>query len=232
MKSEIYHNLPKFIEILGLDEEPMGCYFTDQPPETGVSPDPLDLPTREKEVSNVINWGAVFGGFSCVMGNIWRARRKNTAAFFSAERFGCPGGAFWLGYMKPQTDTIIHYVSSGIQDHMEGEFYCESPEALGEIFAAIDPHRGVMPQRYSAIHCGRGSLLRTNEIAFVPERPTITASMRGRRTRLSAARHSTMKFAPEPPAASLRSMRNSMVWRGLSMITRSSLLLESAPSVS
>ncbi len=145
MKSEIHNHLPKFIEVLGLDEEPMGCYFTDQPPEIGVSPDPLDLPTREKEINNDINWGAVFGGFSCVMGNIWRARRKNTAAFFSAERFGCPGGAFWLGYMKPQTDTIIHYVSSGIPHHMEGEFYCESPEALGETFEAIDPPSAPKP---------------------------------------------------------------------------------------
>lgn len=139
MNSEIYQHLPKFIEILGLDEEPMGIYYTDQKPESGFSPDPLDLPTREKEIRNEINWNAIFGGFSCVLGNIWRARRKKTTAFFSSEFFGCPGGAFWLGFMKPQTETIIHYVSSGIPERMEGELYCESPDTLRHIFETIDP---------------------------------------------------------------------------------------------
>lgn len=145
MKSEIYQKLQKFIDILGLDEEPMGLYYTEQPPETGFSPNPLDLPTREREVSNEINWSAVFNGFSCAIGDIWRARRKNTSAFFSAERFGCPGGAFWLGFMKPQTETIIHYVSSGIPGHMEGELYCESPDALRHIFETIDPPSAPKP---------------------------------------------------------------------------------------
>lgn len=145
MKSEIYQKLPKFIDILGLDEEPMGFYFTDKTPEAGFSPDPLDLPTREKEIKNEINWGAVFGGFSCVIGNIWRARRKKTSAFFSAEQFGCPGGAFWLGFMKPQTETIIHYVSSGVPEQMEGEFYCGSPDVLRDVFETIDPPSAPKP---------------------------------------------------------------------------------------
>ncbi|MGD9732632.1 MAG: DUF169 domain-containing protein [Desulfamplus sp.] len=145
MKSEIYQKLPKFIDILGLDEEPMGFYFTDKAPEAGFSPDPLDLPTREKEIKNEINWGAVFGGFSCVIGNIWRARRKKTSAFFSAEQFGCPGGAFWLGFMKPQTETIIHYVSSGVPEQMEGEFYCGSPDVLRDVFETIYPPSAPKP---------------------------------------------------------------------------------------
>jgi hypothetical protein len=41
--------------------------------------------------------------------------------------------------MKPQTETIIHYISSGIPDRMEGELYCESPEELRRIFDYIDP---------------------------------------------------------------------------------------------
>lgn len=145
MKSEIYQKLPKFIDVLGLDEEPMGFYFTDKAPESGFSPDPLELPTREKEIKNEINWGAVFGGFSCVIGNIWRARRKRTSAFFSAEQFGCPGGAFWLGFMKPQTETIIHYVSSGVPEKMEGELYCGSPDVLRDVFETIDPPSAPKP---------------------------------------------------------------------------------------
>jgi len=75
----------------------------------GFSPKPTDLPTREKEIKNEIDWQKVFGQFSCVMGHIWRARRKKTAAYFSDKQFGCPGGAFFLGFNKPQTETIIHW---------------------------------------------------------------------------------------------------------------------------
>jgi len=117
MNNNLLKSLPKFLEILGLDEEPMGLFYTK----------PMDLPTREKEINNKIDWQATFGQFSCVMGHIWRARKKKTAAYFNARQFGCPGCAFWLGFMKPQTETIIHYVSTGIPGQMEGELYCDSP---------------------------------------------------------------------------------------------------------
>ena len=139
MKQEIVKSLPKFLEVLGLDEEPMGIFYTDEKPADGFSPKSMDLPTREKEMKNEIDWQAVFTQFSCVIGNIWRARKKKTTAYFSAEQFGCPGGAFWLGFLKPQTETIIHYVSTGIPNRMEGEFYCDSPDNLKQIFEYVDP---------------------------------------------------------------------------------------------
>ena len=139
MDRNILKSLPRFLEILGLDEEPLGVFYTNERPTAGFSPNPMDLPTREKEMKNEIDWQAVFAGFSCVMGNIWRARKKKTAAYFSEERFGCPGGAFWLGFNKPQAETIIHYVSTGIPDRMEGEFYCDSPDSLRQIFEYVDP---------------------------------------------------------------------------------------------
>ncbi|MBP1737913.1 MAG: hypothetical protein H6Q48_206, partial [Deltaproteobacteria bacterium] len=58
--------LPKFLEVLGYGEEPMGVFYTDQKPEEGFTPAPLDLPTREKEKNQQIDWQAVFGDFSCV----------------------------------------------------------------------------------------------------------------------------------------------------------------------
>ncbi len=131
--------LPRFLERLGLDEEPMGVFYTDQEPDEGLSPAPLPLPSREREMKNEIDWQEIFGNFSCVMGSIWRARKKKTAAWFSKERFGCPGGAFWLGFMKPQSEAIIHYVSSGIPNQMEGEHYCDSPDNLRRLFEEIDP---------------------------------------------------------------------------------------------
>jgi len=146
MDTNLLKSLPKFLEILGLDEEPMGLFYTDEKPVEGFSPKPMDLPTREKEQRNKIDWQATFGQFSCVIGHIWRARKKKTAAYFSAEQFGCAGGAFFLGFMKPQTETIIHYVSTGIPDQMEGELYCDSPDELRRIFEHIDPRSA--PRKY------------------------------------------------------------------------------------
>ena len=40
--------LPRLLEILGLDEPPMGIFYTDDKPEGGFSPKPSPLPTREK----------------------------------------------------------------------------------------------------------------------------------------------------------------------------------------
>lgn len=139
MNPEMKKTLPRFLEIMGLDEEPMGIFYTDERPAEGFSPKPMDLPTREKEMKNAIDWQAVFGQFSCVIGNIWRARKKKMAAYFDSNHFGCPGGAFWLGFMKPQTEMIIHYVSTGIPERMKGELYCDSPDELRRIFNYIDP---------------------------------------------------------------------------------------------
>jgi len=37
------------LETLGLDEEPLGMFYTDRQPETGFSPKPGPLPTAEAE---------------------------------------------------------------------------------------------------------------------------------------------------------------------------------------
>jgi uncharacterized protein (DUF169 family) len=149
MDTKIQKSVSEFISALGLDEEPMGLFYTDQKPADGFSPKPVDLPTREKEMKNEIDWQAVFGSFSCAIGHIWRARKKKTAAYFSAEQFGCPGAAFWLCFNKPQTEMIIGYVSTGIPNFMEGEHYCDSPDALREIFEYVDPRPA--PKKYCVV---------------------------------------------------------------------------------
>ncbi len=149
MDSHILLTLPNLLSILGIGEEPMGLFYTDERPAKALSPKPADLPTRAGEERNEIDWQAVFGNFSCVMGHIWRARKKKTAACFSAEQFGCPGGAFWLGFLKPQTETIIKYVSTGISGWTDGEKYCESPEALRRIFEFVDPRPA--PGKYCVV---------------------------------------------------------------------------------
>lgn len=139
MQKSLMESLPRFLERLGLDEEPMGVFYSNDKPVEGFSPQPIDLPTRDKEIKNEIDWQAVFSRFSCAMGHVWRARKKQTAAYFSAQQFGCPGCAFWMGFNKPQTETIIQYVSTGIPNWTEGEFYCESPDELRRIFEYVDP---------------------------------------------------------------------------------------------
>lgn len=132
-------NWQAFLDLLGLNEEPVGIFFSDRSPSGGIAPAPGDLPTRQKEMAGEIDWQAVFGRFSCVVGNIWRARRKKAAAYVSARQFGCPGAAFWLGFLKPQTETINQYVTTGIPGWMEGERYCDSPQELRRIQEEIDP---------------------------------------------------------------------------------------------
>jgi len=151
MKPEILEATAKFTEVLGYDEEPMGVFYTDQEPAEGFSPKPLPglLPTRDKELKGEIDWQTVFGNFSCVIGNIWRARKKKSAAYFDSERFGCPGGGYFLGYFKPQTETIVHYVSVGVPGRLEGELYFDSADKCRAMYEFIDPRPA--PRRYCVI---------------------------------------------------------------------------------
>jgi hypothetical protein len=145
MSTAKWEKLSGLLETLGLDEEPMGLFYTDVKPAEGLTPKPIELPTREKEMANAIDWKNVFDNFSCALGHIWRARQKRSVAYFSAEQFGCPGAAFWLGFNKPQTEAIIHYVSTGIPNWTAGEHYCSSPDALRRIFAFVDPRPAPKP---------------------------------------------------------------------------------------
>jgi uncharacterized protein (DUF169 family) len=129
--------LPTFLDAVGLDEPPMGIFFTDRKPATGFTPISMELPTREKEIRNEINWQTVFTQFSCVLGKIWLARKKKTSAYFSAQQFGCCGGAFWLGFLNELPEAVYHYVSTGIPNRMKGEYYCDSPANLKKMYTSI-----------------------------------------------------------------------------------------------
>ncbi|MFH0788962.1 MAG: DUF169 domain-containing protein [Pseudomonadota bacterium] len=146
MDEKIKEGMKEFFEVLGLKEEPLGMFYSQHEPKEGFSPKPGNLPTSEMEARGEVNWGSLFENFSCVMGNIWRARRKGTAAYFDRDRFGCLGGAFYLGFLKPQLEFITYYVSSGIPDQVPGEHYLESPEITRHFFKTIDPRPA--PDRY------------------------------------------------------------------------------------
>ena len=137
------------LEVLGLDESPMGVFYTDLEPEGGVSPKAQTPVSREAEEKGEVDWMAVQENFSCVLGKVWQARKKKTAAYFDKERFGCLGGAFYLGFMKPFLHMHPPFISTGIEGIFEGERYAASPEAATAFFEAIDPPAA--PKRFCVI---------------------------------------------------------------------------------
>jgi len=128
-----------FLEALGVGEEPLGVFYTEMEPREGLSPRTGVLPTAAMEERGEADFGTVFANFSCVLGVLWRARKKGVPAYFEQERIGCLGGAFYLGFLKPQLDFVVHYVSRGIPGVMEGEAYLDSPEAVRRFFEYVDP---------------------------------------------------------------------------------------------
>ena len=91
MKAMYQGKIEGFLEAAGLDEEPLGMFYTDQKPETGFSPKPGKLPSAEAEAQGAIDWGSLFVDFSCVMGNIWRARRHEDRRLFQQRTIRLPG---------------------------------------------------------------------------------------------------------------------------------------------
>lgn len=137
--------LNRFLEALGHDEEPMGMYYTDVEPREGYAPKPGLLPSIEQEARNEVDWKGLWENFSCVFGHLWLARKKKGLAYFSSERFGCLGCAFFLGFMKPQLNFIVHYVSTGIPGVIEGERYLDSPELTRKFYETMDPEPAPKP---------------------------------------------------------------------------------------
>ncbi len=137
------------LEVLGLDEQPMGVFYTDVKPEEGVSPKAQTPVSREAEEKGEVDWMAVQENFSCVLGKVWLARKKKTAAYFDKERFGCLGGAFYLGFLKPYLNMHPFFISTGIEGIFEGERYASSPDAATAFFEAVDPLPA--PKRFCVI---------------------------------------------------------------------------------
>jgi uncharacterized protein (DUF169 family) len=146
MEKDFLAKLPAFLGLLGLSEEPMAVFYTDKEPEEGFSPPAQTLPTRDMEAKGQVDWPGLGKNFSCAMGNIWRARRKHTVAYFSNERFGCLGGAFWLGFLEKQLEGIVHYVTTGIPGQMQGECYLATPDSFRRAMDLTDPRPA--PARY------------------------------------------------------------------------------------
>ena len=121
----------RLLELLGHDEAPFGVHYSDIKPEGGYGPKPGEIFSRERENSGRIDWEKAFSNFSCLVGNIWLARKKSQAAWISHEECGCMGGGFYTGVYSPYLEMNVLFVSTGIPGtHIEGEHYLPSPESM------------------------------------------------------------------------------------------------------
>ena len=147
IEKALIEDTKKLLEYLGLDEEPIGVYYADTKPENAFGPKPGPPITREREEQGQIDMQAVFQSFSCVIGNIWLARKKKGTAFISTEEYGCPGGSFYCSMMKPNLRFIEHYVTTGFEGSpIHGERYLPSPEAMRKFLDTVDPREA--PAKY------------------------------------------------------------------------------------
>ena len=136
-----------FLGHLGLDEEPFGVYYDDTVPEKAFGPKPGVPISREMEDQGKVNMQEVFKTFSCVMGNIWLARKKHCAAYISSEAYGCPGGVFYCSMMKPNLRFIEYYVTTGFEGTpIHGERYLPSPESMRTLLDKVNPRKA--PAKY------------------------------------------------------------------------------------
>ena len=109
-----------FRDTLGLKESPFGIYYTNDKPE-GVTP---------KE-----------GISGCMMGLLQNARKKGSTVYFDKGHFGCPGGAYYMGFFESPRPNIEYFLSCGIPGEMEGERYIKTPERAREYFTKMIPRR-------------------------------------------------------------------------------------------
>ena len=91
----------------GLKEPPLGIYYTNDKPE-GIAPET--------------------GTHLCMIGLLKRARAHGETVYFDRSRFGCPGGAYYMGFLESPRPKIEYFLSCGVPGEMEGERYVKTPE--------------------------------------------------------------------------------------------------------
>lgn len=124
------------LNALGLTETPMGIFYTDQAPGSGYAPKAqVSLAHLAESPDGGIHWN------SCVLGKIRRARRDKTAAYFDHTRYGCLGGAFFMGFKPDYEKFEPALLSTGIPGQFPGESYVDSPETGKAFYDAFEPPR-------------------------------------------------------------------------------------------
>lgn len=134
---ELTHQL---MEAIGISEEPMGLYFSDDKPEAGFAPKEGAEISREMEDQGNFNPKLMRENFSCIMSHVWMARKKQSAAYISKKQYGCFGGSFYAGFQPRHLKFMEQYVSTGIEGTpMRGERYLPSPESTRAYMEGLAP---------------------------------------------------------------------------------------------
>ena len=111
-------SLRQFQEILGLKESPLGIHYTKDKPE-GIT--------------------AKTGIHMCMIGLLQNARKKGETVYFDKDHFGCPGGAYYMGFRESPMPNIEYFLSCGIPGQMDGERYVKTPELARKYFGIMKP---------------------------------------------------------------------------------------------
>jgi uncharacterized protein (DUF169 family) len=114
----------QFQEALGLKESPLGIYYTKDKPD-GVT--------------------AKEGAHACMIGLLQNARKKGETVFFDKDHFGCPGGAYYMGFFESPRPKIEYFLSCGIPGELEGERYIKTPELAKRFVVTRIPRRAPAP---------------------------------------------------------------------------------------
>ncbi len=108
----------KLRSTLGLKESPLGIYYTNEKPE-GVTPKT--------------------GIHLCMIGLLKKARKNGKIVYFDKNHFGCPGGAYYMGFLESPMPNIEYFLSCGLPGQMEGERYIKTPELARKYFEKAKP---------------------------------------------------------------------------------------------
>lgn len=119
------------MKLAGLTDEPFGIYYAAEKPEGAFGPKVGAKISRQLEAENKIDQQAIRADFSCILGNVWLARKKKKAAFVSQKEYGCMGGGVYAGFYPEYFRFITCYVSTGFPGTpIKGERYMKSPESM------------------------------------------------------------------------------------------------------
>ncbi|MEW6377783.1 MAG: DUF169 domain-containing protein, partial [Thermodesulfobacteriota bacterium] len=72
-------------------------------------------------------------------GLLKKARKKGKTVYFDRKHFGCPGGAYYMGFLESPRPNIEYFLSCGIPGEMEGERYIKTPELAREFIGKKKP---------------------------------------------------------------------------------------------
>ncbi len=109
---------------MGLKESPLGIYYTKEKPE---------------------GFTAKEGSHQCIIGLLRKARQGGETVYFDKNHFGCPGGAYYMGFFESPRPNLEYFLSCGIPGEMEGERYIKTPELARTFIASRKPRPASAP---------------------------------------------------------------------------------------